>query len=171
MVKFLCDGMLGRIARWLRLLGYDTLYSSLSTDEELVRLAEEEERVLLTKDVELYRHALKSGVKTLLVEGNDFETMLAHIIKCFDILPKINPESSRCPECNGEMQHIPVDEAKKLKLDIPETTLKVYKDFWVCKNCHKIYWKGRMWSNMVKTLERVKEKVKASHISNFDNPQ
>jgi len=159
MVKFLCDGMLGRIARWLRLLGYDTLYSRLSADEELVELAEKEERVLLTKDVELCKNALKKGIKALFVEGNNFETMLAYIIKYFNISPMINPEASRCPECNGEMQHISADEAKKLKLNVPEITLKVYKDFWVCKKCQKTYWKGRMWNNMMKTLERVQVKV------------
>ena len=160
MIKFLCDGMLGRITRWLRLLGYDTSYSSSKADEELVKKAKTEGRILLTKDVELYKAALKNGVQALLVEGNNFETMLAHIIKYFNILPEINPESSRCPECNGEMRHISANEAKKLKLNIPETTLKVYKEFWVCKKCHKTYWKGRMWNNMLKTLEKVKEKIK-----------
>jgi len=160
MLKFLCDGMLGRIARWLRLLGCDTSYSSLDDDKKLIEIAKKEKRILLTKDLELYKSALKNRIQAFLVKGDSFEIMLAQIISHFNITPEIIPELSRCPECNGEMQHVSASDIKKLNFNLPETTLKVYKDFWICKVCHKTYWKGRMWNNMTKTLEKVKEKMK-----------
>ena len=91
--KFLADVMLGRLAKWLRILGYDTLYFRDMDDQELIRRAVRDSRILLTRDRELSK---RDGFRVLLIADEDLESQLAQILKTMDLEPHIGDEI-RCP--------------------------------------------------------------------------
>jgi uncharacterized protein with PIN domain len=158
MMRFLTDGMLGKLTRWLRLAGQDVVYVSeleIPAEEQdlyLLRRARRERRILLTRDVELYRRASKEGVRSLLIRGSTLPSQLREISsECREKI-EINPERSRCPVCNGRLERKRVGEVRDL---LPSGVLRGRKAFWRCSKCGKIYWKGKHWENILKTAEEI----------------
>ncbi len=149
-LRFLCDGMLGKLARWLRLLGHDVKYSREIDDDDLIVLSASEDRILLTRDVELYRKALKLGGKAFLIKGKTRAEKLAELAKNFKLKLDVNTSLSRCPKCNTQIKHVPKDEIFDR---IPEHTRKIYDEFWICPKCGQIYWRGSHWRKITEILE------------------
>lgn len=147
--KFLADGMLGKLTRWLRMLGYDTKYADNHEDEKLVEIAKREDRILLTRDYELYRLANSRQVHAFLVEEKTRTAQLMSLSKQFQLILELDPNSSRCPKCNSKISYA---EKKTIRDKIPSTTAQVYSEFWKCPKCGKIYWQGAHWKKIVKTL-------------------
>ena len=156
-MKFVADGMLGKLTRWLRMLGHDVKYSSKFDDAELITVAKKERRVLLTRDLELYQQATAKGVDAFYLEGRTEEERLAELAKRFYINLDIDMTSSRCPKCNTEVKAIPKEEAES---KVEESTFTHYNDFWECSKCGQIYWQGAHWARIRKTLEKAKENLK-----------
>ena len=102
-MKFFADGMLGKLARWLRILGHDVIYSVQFEDSELLELAKREERVLLTKDLELYRRAIGKGLDAYYFEGKTESERLAEIAKRYNLPLAVNMNKSHCPICNTKL--------------------------------------------------------------------
>lgn len=138
--RFLADGMLGKTARWLRILGYDTVYLRSEADENLIRICSAEDRILLTSDKKLYVEAVKAGVQTLLIEGRSEAERLARIASTLNLKFEVNPDRSRCPECNSTLRRIKVEEAEAK--GVPEGVLRWNRIFWACTGCGKVYWIG-----------------------------
>ena len=103
-MKFLADGMLGKLARWLRMLGQDVIYSVKFNDSELLELAKKEERVLLTKDFELYKRAIIRGLDAYYVEGKSESERLAEVAKRYSLPLTIDMDKSHCPVCNTKLK-------------------------------------------------------------------
>ncbi|KXB03563.1 hypothetical protein AKJ45_01220 [candidate division MSBL1 archaeon SCGC-AAA261F19] len=156
-MKFVVDGMLGKLTRWLRLAGQNVVYlgdlevSTETEDKALIRLAEKEDRILLTRDLELHRKAIRCRIKSIYVENEDIAKQLAEISKQIDETIHIDLWNSRCPLCNGRL-----DSVGKLavKNEVPQKTFKKHERFWKCTKCNKIYWAGSHWENIAKTSER-----------------
>ena len=161
-MKFIADGMLGKLARWLRLAGHDVTYvSDLGTpaaeqDDVLLRQAELERRVLLTCDLALHRRAIRSGVRSALVESNDIVGQLVEVSKRCGGKIKIDPERSRCPMCNGPLGLV---SKRDLSGAVPLTVLEAHEEFWRCRKCDKVYWKGKHWKNIVEMASRYNRMV------------
>lgn len=155
-MKFLIDGMLGKLARWLRLLGYDVEYLNNTPDKQLIEKASKDDRILLTSDTQLYRLAAARGIDTYLVEGKTEVEKLARVAKRFEIKLDVNPKTSRCTTCNSPLNPVSKQEIKD---QIPEKTLNTYTEFWKCINskCGKIYWAGRQWQNIIETLKEARK--------------
>src|SRR5260370_27361621 len=98
-MRFLVDGMLGGLARWLRILGQDVRYDASMNDNELLRIAHEENMVLLTRDEELYERAIARKIQSALVLGETEETRLAQIASGLGVHLDINMAETKCPEC------------------------------------------------------------------------
>lgn len=146
--------MLGKLTRWLRMLGHNVKYANHLDDKTLVEIAESEKRVLLTRDVELYQKATGQHIKAFLVEGENEAERLATMKKRFNISLEFNPDDSRCPKCNTKIRRT----HKDLIVDkIPTTTQTVYQEFWECPKCEKIYWQGAHWKRITETLEKAKQ--------------
>jgi len=145
--------MVGRLARWLRLIGNDVEYSRESTDDELIRRAVAEGRTLLTSDVELYRRAVADGAEAFLVKGRTEAERLARIAKRFKIDLNIDTASSRCPTCNASIRPV---KKELVKGRVPPSTFKVFNEFWECTNssCGKIYWQGSHWKKIGEHLSK-----------------
>jgi len=153
-VKFVADGMLGKLTRWLRMLGQDVEYSSQMGDDELLETSNKKRRVLLTRDLELYKRAAARNIETFYVEGGIEAEKVAEIAGRFKIPLKINMEKSRCPACNSRIKPIP---KKDVAEKVEKNTFAFYNDFWTCPKCSKIYWQGAHWRNIQATLEKAEE--------------
>jgi uncharacterized protein with PIN domain len=155
-LRFITDGMLGKLTRWLRILGHDVHYYKSRDDKELVEMAKSEKRVLLTRDHKLYQQALTQGIEAVLVESRDRAEKLADLAKRFNIKLEVDLSVSRCPKCNTPIKAV----SKEAVVDqIPEATSIYYNDFWKCPGCGQIYWQGAHWKGIEKTLEESKEKL------------
>jgi uncharacterized protein with PIN domain len=138
-VKFLADGMLGKLTRWLRMLGQDVVYSVQFNDSELLDLAKNETRVLLTKDFELYKRAIIRGLDAYYVEGNTESERLAEVAKRYGLVLMIDMEDLHCPICNTQLKAEPKEQ---LQNELEKNTYIYYDKFWKCPNCGQIYWQG-----------------------------
>ena len=128
--------MLGKLARKLRLLGFDTIYYSRIDESEILR--EVGDRVLLTRDKEVYRRASTMGIKAYYVESDDWRSQLRKLLIDLKLHDRIRP-FTRCVECNEILVDAKPDEVKG---KVPEYVYKTVEEFKVCPKCGKIYWKG-----------------------------
>ncbi len=153
-LKFVADSMLGKLTRWLRMLGYNVMYAADLNDEKLIRIAETEKRILLTRDVELYNLASSRRLEAFLVQGENEIERLAFLSKRFDLKLELDPNLSRCPKCNTKIR-----KSKKGEIAdrIPSATKKFYEEFWECPRCRKIYWQGAHWKGIGETLEKTRK--------------
>ena len=156
-MKFIADGMLGKLTRWLRMLGHDVTYSNTLNDVELIVMAKKERRILLTKDLELYQRATAKGIDAFYVEGRTEAERLAELAKRFDISLVIDLKNSRCPRCNTKLRSTPKE---KLAGKVERNTFAYYDDFWKCPKCGHIYWQGAHWGRIHATLEEAEENLK-----------
>ncbi len=139
-MKFLLDTMLGHLVTWLRLLGYDTVYSREVDDEEAIEAAKKEGRIIITRDKKLASNSRKQGVETILLETTDLIESLKKIRSTTGIDLAFNEDRSRCPECNMVLEKV-----------------SQHPPRWICPGCGKSYWKGRHWRNINKTLKILEE--------------
>jgi hypothetical protein len=153
-LKFIADGMLGKLTRWLRMLGHDVKYSNKLDDAQLIAIAKKERRILLTRDLELYQQATAKGVNAFYLEGKTEAEKLAHIAKRFNIKLDIDMATSRCTKCNTRVKPIAKE---KVANKVEKSTFSYYNDFWECPKCGQIYWQGAHWIKIRKVLETTKE--------------
>lgn len=138
--KFIVDAMLGKLATWLRILGYDTYYSNNIEDWKIMKIASNEKRIILTRDRGLYLRAKKKRLDCFLVPTDyDIVNILALLSIKYKIDLNADIEASRCSECNGIL--VKKDENK-----------------WKCSECGKEYWKGKHWHTIREIL--IKAEVK-----------
>ena len=146
--RFVVDGMLGSLARWLRFLGYDADYASQRDDAELVRISRADGRILLTRDLEL---ASRRGVQALLIESQSLEEQLAQVTAIFPLPGGDGP--GYCPMCNSVLiEAVPEEVTGR----VPAYVLKQHQRFQRCPGCERIYWPGSHWHNMQARLQRSK---------------
>jgi uncharacterized protein with PIN domain len=147
--RFLVDSMLGSLSRWLRITGFDAEYRRDADDEDLLGEASASGRVLLTRDRALAARAAKRGVKALLLETEDEADQLGVVAASLKL--KLEPSSSRCPKCNGALVKA---EKERIMEQVPEASLAAFEEFWVCRDCGSVFWRGSHWEKIVSTLEK-----------------
>jgi len=149
--RFLLDNHLGRLAAYLRMLGFDCLYRSDYSDEELAETLRGEERILLSRDRRLLMR--KVVVHGYCPRSLDSLEQLREVIRRFDLLPRIVP-FHRCLRCNHSLETIP----KEAVLDRLEPLTKLYfNEFQICPSCQQIYWKGSHYERMQALIEQMME--------------
>jgi hypothetical protein len=156
MKAFVVDAMLGRLATWLRLVGCDTYYSPDTGDAGLLRLAREQDRVLLTADARLCERAEKEGVECLLARDNVDERVAA-VFAEYEIEPVADPRKSRCTKCGGILTHIPEEEKERVRDLVHQQTHEFYTEFWLCEECSSVFFRGGQWKNIEKYMKRISE--------------
>ena len=155
-MKFLADSMLGKLARWLRMLGHDVAYNTQLDDNELLDLAKKERRILLSKDLELYQRAIAKDIDAFFVEGNKESERLAEVAKRYGLELAIDMEKSRCPVCNTKLN---ATQKEKLSGELQKNTFTYYEKFWKCPNCGQIYWEGAHWKQIGNTLNEARAQL------------
>jgi uncharacterized protein with PIN domain len=138
--------MLGRLAKWLRILGYDTAYVNDATDHELARQARAEGRVLLTRDRGL---AARRGLETLLIRSQRLGEQVQQVREALG--SPSEPLLSRCPVCNVVLEEISAQEAADR---VPRYVHEAHADFRHCSGCGRVYWPG---SHVEAMGERLKQ--------------
>lgn len=156
-MKFVADGMLGKLTRWLRMLGHNVEYSNKLDDAQLIMIAKKETRILLTRDLQLYQQATAKGVDAFYLEGKKETEKLAEIAERFEIRLDIDMTMSRCPKCNAKVKTIPKE---KVAYKVEKSTFAYCNEFWECPKCGQIYWQGAHWTRIRETLEKAKEILK-----------
>ena len=152
-MRFLCDAMLGGLAKWLRAAGHDTYYAREGTnvsDRYLTLKAREEGRVLLTSDKGfLERAPVRDGdVGLLRVPHLPLEDQLRLVAGHFDL----SRGPSRCMECNGALDVVP---REVVAGRAPEGIVRDHERFFNCENCGRVFWHGSHWRRISARLERV----------------
>ncbi|MGQ9465369.1 MAG: Mut7-C RNAse domain-containing protein [bacterium] len=143
-MKFLCNGMLGRLCRYLRLCGIDTQYSNEGL--KTVLIAKKEDRIVLTRNTHL-----KDREGVFYIETEDLPTQLKTVIEKFELINQLNP-FSRCLCCNELLVSV---EKEKVKDRIPFYTYKNFNEFAECPKCGRVYWKGSHYKNMVNKIKKL----------------
>ena len=155
-LKFIADGMLGKLTRWLRILGHDVTYFRSADDKTLAELAQSEHRVLLTCDRELYGRVVSMGLEAVLVKETDEVGKLADLAGRFGFALEVDLSVSRCSKCNAPIESVP----KTVVVDeVPDGTSMHYDRFWRCIGCGQVYWQGAHWKRIEQTLEEARARL------------
>jgi uncharacterized protein with PIN domain len=154
-MKFICDRMLGKLATWLRISGYDTLYiGDLRVDDEDEFLLKNYlDRVLITKDRDLFTKSKKIGREAFLVKSNNVAEQMKEL-KALGV--KFQIVMDRCSVCNTPLRKPTEDEALAAlkEMNLGKDMLEKY-ELWFCENCKKLYWMGSHWVNMIRFLRKI----------------
>jgi uncharacterized protein with PIN domain len=155
-MRFVLDGMLGKLTRWLRMMGHDALYLNDTRDQDLATYAVKENRILLTSDVALYRLATARGADAYLVKGRTEAERLASLASRFKLDLSVDEAESRCPLCGSPLRIVSKEEVKER---IPVATFNAFEEFWTCSNseCGKVYWQGSHWQNINAVFKKARE--------------
>jgi len=144
----MCDEMLGSLAKWLRILGYDTKYVRDMKDDEISKISLDEGRILITRDKLLH----KKTPNSIYVENNGLEEQIKKIFKEKNLKIDENKFLTRCIVCNEKIIEI---EKEKVKEKVPEHIYAIQDKFYICPKCRKIYWKGSHWENMKEFIKKL----------------
>jgi uncharacterized protein with PIN domain len=148
---FIADVHLRKLARLLRLLGFDTVHSNDCADREIIARAAEEERIILTRDRALLKHnAVTHGYWVRSVEPL---AQAREVVQRFDLRDQVQP-FRRCVACNGSL--IPVDKQDILSR-IPPKTARWLDEYFICRTCDKLYWRGTHVPNLQEMIRRILE--------------
>ncbi|HEV7349699.1 Mut7-C RNAse domain-containing protein [Telluribacter sp.] len=149
--KFILDVHLGKLAKSLRMLGFDSLYETDYADATIARLAEQENRPVLTRDIGLLKHKAISWGYWLRSQHPDEQ--LLETIRYFDLKPHFQP-LSRCLACNGILVATP----KETVLEkLPPKTMLYFHEFYQCQTCRRVYWKGSHYDRMRTIIHKIEQ--------------
>ncbi len=140
--RFVLDIHLGRLAAYLRMLGFDTWYQSCASDRRLAGISAAEHRILLTRD----RGLLKRSMVThgYWVRNTESRRQVPEILARFDLYGAIRP-FSRCMACNALLQEAVKDDVRNL---VPQRAAKLHNEFRRCPNCGRVFWQGSHYRRM-----------------------
>jgi uncharacterized protein with PIN domain len=157
-MKLLCDHMLGSLAKWLRIFGYDTFYpTSETSDAELLAIAQKENRLVISRDRELIARGKKKSLAVLEIHTTDLNeqlTLVLHHIG-FDTSKML----TRCIVCNTPLLTV---EKHTVKTQVPSKVFETRDAFWFCSVCNKYYWMGTHYENMTKKINDLQKQTGSS---------
>ena len=155
--KFIVDTNVGRLARWLRMMGYDALFINDIDDRQLVAIGLKEKRVVLTRDTQIVqRRVVTSGrLKALLVRGDATKDQLRQVVRAMN-LDCEERQFTLCLECNQPLIRRRKEEIKDL---VPPYVFQTQSQYVECPSCHRIYWRGTHWQRMKRELETLMEEA------------
>jgi len=152
-MKILCDQMLGTLAKWLRILGFDTFYSNTDmSDEDLLNIAKGENRTIFTRDKELIIRGKNKNLNFMAIETTDLDLQLNQVLKHVNIDEK--SILSRCTLCNTVLN---VVEKSQVQGKVPIKVFENNERFWFCSRCNKFYWMGSHYNEMISRIDKIKK--------------
>ncbi len=150
-LKFIVDNNVGKLAKWLRIMGYDTLFFNGSDDSSMIAIALAEDRVILTRDTQIMkRRVVTSGqLKAILIQCDEPERQMSQVIDTLNLW-QFKPFTI-CLECNQTL----VERSKQQVKDrVPPYVFKTQSQYMECPACHRIYWRGTHWQAMTEKLSK-----------------
>ena len=154
-VKFIVDHNVGKLVKWLRMLGYDTLFFTGDDDWEMVITALKEDRVILTRDTGIMKRGVVADgkVKAVLIKSDDAREQVRQVVETLG-LDYRSGLFTRCMECNTLLEERTIEQVKDR---VPPHVLKTRTEYMECPSCHRIYWKGTHWQAMNEKLADLME--------------
>lgn len=150
MISFVADVHLGKLARLLRMLGFDCLYSNTFTTAQLKQLATGTGRVLLSRN---QTFTTGQSLRSFIVISEEPKKQLLHVLAAFGLFNSFQP-FTKCITCNGELKGVSKD---KVIPFLKENTITYYDVFWQCSNCGNVYWKGAHYKRMMQFITGIYE--------------
>ncbi len=147
--KFILDVHLGKLAKLLRLLGFDTYYRNNLDDKEIISISARDNRIILTRDIGILKN--KNVTHGYWVRSQLPNQQIEEIIKKFDLSNKIK-SFTRCTICNGKVTKVKKNQISHL---LKPKTIKYFDNFYKCSKCNKIYWEGSHYLKMKKLVENL----------------
>lgn len=149
-LKFIVDNNVGKLAKWLRTMGYDTLFFHGADDSELVAMARAEGRIILTRDGEIMRRrvVINGRLKAIHIESDEPEQQKQQVVETLNLNYQFKPFTI-CLECNQPLVARSREQVKDL---VPPYVFRTQEQYVECPACHRIYWKGTHWQAMTKKL-------------------
>jgi uncharacterized protein with PIN domain len=144
--------MLGKLAKWLKILGFDAVFFSKIEDSELLILAHKEGRILLTRDNGLLEKS--HDIQTLFIGSEDWNEQVEQVLDEYKLWQNIQPYS-RCIECNVELKNLPKSRAKNL---VTPFVFEKAEVFAICPSCGRIFWKGTHHEDMEYKIDEIMKK-------------
>lgn len=148
-MKFILTKELGRLAKWLRILGFDAEYFTEENTGSLIIQALRNSRIILTRNQRL---AKPSGVKIILIKAEKVKEQIKEFLTDFNLEPDAGLMFCRCILCNAELEKIAKE---KVKDKVPEYVFKTQEEFFTCPQCKRVYWQGTHWGNVEKILQEI----------------
>lgn len=148
-IKFILDAHLGRLAKSLRMFGFDSLFDTGLDDTEIIRIALSGNRIILTRDKELLIR--KDAVNGYRILSQDTHEQLKEVFIRFSLKNRIHP-FTRCRECNSMLEEAPKEEIVDR---LNPNTIEYFSEFKRCTGCQRIYWNGSHYERMRKYIESV----------------
>jgi len=154
-LKFIVDNNVGKLAKWLRIMGYDTLFFNDRDDSGMIAIALAEDRVILTRDTQIMkRRVVTSGrLKAILIQSDEPERQMRQVINTLNLDWQFKPFTI-CLECNQPLVERSKQQVKDL---VPPYVFQTQSQYMECPACHRIYWRGTHWQAMTKKLEKFTE--------------
>ncbi len=151
-LKFIVDSNVGKLAKRLRMMGYDTLFFSGSDDAHMIADALTEGRVILTRDTQIMRRrVVTSGqLKVILIEGDKPEQQIQQVIETLQLDCQFRPFAI-CLECN---QPLVARNKQQVRDRVPPYVFQTQSQYMECPACHRIYWRGTHWQDMTRRIEK-----------------
>ncbi len=147
--KFVVDVHLGRLSKYLRLMGFDTFFEEQANDSRIIKISMEENRTILTRDRNLLKN--KKVSRGYWIRSQNPKIQLKEVIQKFDLVGLIKP-FTRCLECNNIVVKVPKTDVFE---ELEHKTREYYTEFWKCPGCNRIYWEGSHFTSMKKFLELI----------------
>ena len=152
-LKFVADHNVGKLARWLRMMGYDAIFFHGGDDSQMVARALSEDRIILTRDTQLIkRGVVTSGrLKAILIESDVPDSQIRQVTNTLKLDSSSHP-FIRCLECNQLLEERSKSQAENR---VPSYVFKTQDQYMECPVCHRIYWRGTHWKAMTGKLKRL----------------
>ncbi|UCC66468.1 MAG: Mut7-C RNAse domain-containing protein [Deltaproteobacteria bacterium] len=149
---FIVDRTLGKLAKWLRILGYDTIYWRSDDLEGLLRRAKEEGRTLITKDGTVYRR--RGAIEALLIREDNPFRQVQLVVRHLQLSIQEEKLFSRCLACNAVLEDV---DPQEVRGEVPDYIFHTHQEFSRCPSCRKVYWAGTHYERMTKVVEKLQE--------------
>jgi uncharacterized protein with PIN domain len=152
-LKFIVDNNVGKLAKWLRIMGYDTVFFTGIDDSRMVAKALAEGRVILTRDTEIMKRRLVTSgrLKAIFISSEEPEKQMRQVIKTLNLDCQFQP-FALCLECNQPLVGKNKDQVKDR---VPPHVFQTQSQYVECPACHRIYWRGTHWQAMTKKLKKL----------------
>jgi uncharacterized protein with PIN domain len=156
-VRFIVDSNVGRLARWLRIAGFDTLFIKGIDDNRLVRIALDENRVLATRDTQIMKRrvAATGRLKVIFIRDDGVKSQLRQVFSALNLAGQVSP-FSLCIECNEPLAPRAREEVENL---VPPYVYQTQTQYMQCPACRRVYWRGSHWERMARELDEIASAV------------